>query len=170
MLRGSEPPTPERASGPDADSTDAAADAAQDATAMLDLSAMPIAGLTRGRLLGLAGLFAAAWILFAFARQVGAAGELTDRADGLRAGNVELDARVAELQAELALVQRPEYVALQARAFRLGDRDEIPFTLEADAPPLANDAPGSASTAVGAEVATASPLDAWLSLLFGPTD
>lgn len=169
MLRGPDAPIPERASeataDPDAGLTDAAA-----AAASLDLAAMPIAGLTRGRLLALAGLIAATWITFAFARQIGAAGELTDRAAALRSGNVELETRVAELQAELELVQRPEYVALSARRFRLGERDEIPFTLAPDAPPLAPDAPGSAATAIGASGPEAAPIEAWLTLLFGPTD
>lgn len=169
MLRGSEPPNRERASDQDADSGNVAVDDGGGPNAP-DLAALPIAGLTRGRLLALAGTFAAAWIVFAFARQVGAAGELTDRAEALRSGNVELEARVAELQAELELVQRPEYVALQSRAYRLGKSGEVPFTLEADAPPLAADAPGSASTAVGATAAAVTPIDAWLSLLFAPTD
>ena len=161
MLRGSEPPE----SPPEADLDDTAGDAV-----LPDLSALPIAGLTRGRLLLLAGLFAAAWIVFAFWRQVGAAGELTERADALRAGNANLESRVAELKAELELIQRPEYVALEARGYRLGRTGEIPFTLAPDAPPLAPDAPGSAATAVGAETTHVAPLEAWLTLLFAPAD
>jgi cell division protein FtsB len=135
-----------------------------------DLATMPIAGLTRGRLLLIAGAIAAIWIAFAFARQVGAAGELTDRADALRAGNAELEARVAELQAELELIQTPQYIGLQAHAYRLGKSNEVPFTLAADAPPLRPDAPGSASTAIGAHAAESEPIEAWLTLLFAPTD
>jgi cell division protein FtsB len=161
MLRGSEPPE----SPPDADLEELA-----DEAVLPDLSAMPIAGLTRGRLLLLAGLFAAAWIVFAFWRQVGTAGELTQRADALRIGNANLEARVAELQAELELIQRPEYVALQARGYRLGRTGEIPFTLDPNAPPLGPDAPGSAATAVGAGTTHRAPLEAWLTLLFAPTD
>lgn len=170
MLRGSEPPKPERASGSNASQEDASVDAASAEPAAFDLATMPIAGLTRGRLLGLAGLFAAAWIVFAFWRQVGAAGELTDRADLLRTGNADLELRVAELEAELQLVQTPAYVALQARGYRLGGRNEVPFTLDAGAPPLAADAPGSASTAVGAVEQSESPIEAWLTLLFAPSD
>ena len=170
MLRGSEPPKPERASRSNAGLDDVDLEAAADAAVAADLATMPIAGLTRGRLLLLAGLFAAAWIVFAFWRQVGAAGQLTDRADGLRTGNAELESRVAQLQAELELVQTPAYVALQARGFRLGSSVEVPFTLEPDAPPLAADAPGSASTAIGAEPDDERPIEAWLTLLFAPTD
>src|SRR5262245_46134978 len=115
MLRGSEPP--ESPVDPEVE--------AADASPTLDLAAMPIAGLTRGRLLALAGVIAASWIAFAFWRQVGAAGELTDRADGLRIGNAQLEARVADLEAELELVQTPEYIALAARGYRLGTSREI---------------------------------------------
>jgi len=170
MLRGSEPPKPERASGSNASQEDASLDAAPELPTALDLATMPIAGLTRGRLLALAGLCAAAWIVFAFWRQVGAAGELTDRADLLRTGNGNLELRVAELEAELRLVQTPAYVALQARGYRLGASNEVPFTIAADAPPLAADAPGSASTAVGAVPRGESPIEAWLTLLFAPSD
>jgi len=161
MLRGSEPP--EFPPDPDLEEL-------EDEAVLPDLSSMPIAGLTRGRLLLLAGLFAAAWIVFAFWRQVGAAGELTERADALRVGNANQEQRLAELQAELELIQRPQYVALQARGYRLGRTGEIPFTLSPDAPPLGPDAPGSASTAVGAGTTHRAPLEAWLTLLFAPTD
>jgi hypothetical protein len=161
MPRGSEPPE----FPPEAD-----LDELPDEAVLPDLSTMPIAGLSRGRLLLLAGLFAAAWIVFAFWRQVGAAGELTDRADALRLGNANLESRVAELQAELELIQRPEYVALEARGYRLGRTGEIPFTLAPDAPPLGPDAPGSAATAVGADSTHVAPLEGWLTLLFAPTD
>src|SRR5262245_10147279 len=114
MPRGAEPPDPERQDGPDASRQDGAVDDASATATALDLSGLPIAGLTRGRLLVLAGVFAAAWILFAFARQVGAAGDLTDRAQALRSGNADLETRVADLQAELALVQRPEFIGLEA--------------------------------------------------------
>ncbi|MCI0344397.1 MAG: hypothetical protein L0221_02990 [Chloroflexi bacterium] len=177
MLRGSEPPTPERARDSTAGPADAglasadAAAAAADAASVADLVAtMPIAGLTRGRLLLIAGVIAAVWIVFAFWRQVGAAGQLTDRADALRTANAELESRVAQLQAELELVQTPAYVALQARGYRLGESSEVPFTLEPNAPPLAADAPGSASTAVGAEPDDERPIEAWLTLLFAPAD
>jgi len=168
MLRGSEPPKPERASGSNASPADVDADNVAELAA--EIATMPIAGLTRGRLLLLAGLFAAAWIVFAFWRQVGAAGELTDRADGLRSGNAELESRVAQLQAELELVQTPQYVALQARGYRLGSSGEIPFTLEPNAPKLPADAPGSAAKAIGAEADDERPIEAWLTLLFAPTD
>ena len=48
-------------------------------------------------------------------------------------------------------------------------RDEIPFTLAPDAPPLAVDAPGSAAVRLGAESEHVAPLERWLTVLFGPS-
>ena len=170
MFRGSEPSIPERAPQPDPNELDDdAAEAEAGAAGPLDLSSLPIAGLTRGRLLALAALLAAGWIAIAFARQVGAAGDLTARADALRDHNAALETQVAELQGEIALIQRLEYIGLQARAHRLGSPIEIPFTLEAEAPPLPADAPGSAAVRLGAESARPAPLEAWLTILFAPT-
>jgi cell division protein FtsB len=172
MFRGSEPPSLERAHEPESDPSDGDGreEDAPRTPSTADLSALPIAGLTRGRLLAIAALFAAGWIAIAFVRQVGAAGDLGARADGLRADNSALEQQVAALQDELALVQTPEYIALQARAHRLGSSGEVPFVLAPDAPPLAADAPGSAAVRLGAEPAAQHPLDAWLTLLFAPSD
>ena len=168
MFRGSEPSIPEHAPQPDREELeDDAPDAEAEAAAgPPDLSSLPIAGLTPGRLLSLAALLAAGWIAIAFARQVGVAGDLTARADALRDSNAALETQVAELQDEIALVQRLEYIGLQARAHRLGSPLEIPFTLEAQAPPLPADAPGSAAVRLGAEPARPAPLEAWLTILF----
>jgi cell division protein FtsB len=161
----------ERAPQPDRDELedDAPGAEAEAAAGSLDLSNLPIAGLTRARLLSLAALLAAGWIAIAFARQVGAAGDLTARADALRDHNAVLEQQVAELQDEIALVQRLDYIGLQARAHRLGSPLEIPFTLEAQAPPLPANAPGSAAVRLGAESARPAPLEAWLTILFAPT-
>jgi hypothetical protein len=59
------------------------------------------------------------------------------------------------------------FIRLEGRSFGLGGPREIPFALAAGAPPLAADAPGSASVRLGAEPTPASPLDAWLEVLFG---
>ena len=63
-----------------------------------------------------------------------------------------------------------EQCVLAARAYGLGGRKEIAFALAPDAPPLASDAPGSAGLRVGAAASRVSPLDRWLTLLFGPGD
>lgn len=132
-----------------------------------DLSSLPVAGITRRRVAFLAGAFVSAWIVVMFARQVGEASAASARADALRQSNQQLAAQVSDLDRELALIQEPAYIAQQARQYRLGDAHEIPFTL-ASAPPLDDHAPGSAATRLGAEVHARSPLETWLSLLFGP--
>ena len=160
------PPDPDRAR--DArDQPGVEADAAG-SVGLPSLASLPIAGLTRGRLMAIAAVLAASWIAVAFARQVGAAGDLTARADGLRVDNERLERQVAALRDELVLVNRAEYIGHQARAFRLGDSAEIPFTLAADAPPLPADAPGSAAVRLGATGASRSPLEGWFSVFFGP--
>jgi hypothetical protein len=50
----------------------------------------------------------------------------------------------------------------------LGTAKEIPFALEAGAPALPADAPGSAAHRLGADAPSGGPLDHWLELLFGP--
>lgn len=133
-----------------------------------DLSALPIAGLTRRRMAWLAAGFAAVWIVIAFGRQVGDATAAVSLAQQAQVDNVALQQRVAALQREAALIQQPAYIAQQARAYRLGSPKEIPFTLAADAPSLPPNAPGSVSVRLGATTTHQSPLDSWLSLLFGP--
>jgi hypothetical protein len=133
-----------------------------------DLSAIPVAGVTPRRVAGaLAGLVAV-WIVITFARQAGAASEAAARASELRLANAELAAELSALEAELVFIQRPEYVAIEMRGYRLGRPREIPFTLAPDAPALAPDAPGSASVRLGEEPPQVSPLESWLSILFGP--
>ena len=77
---------------------------------------------------------------------------------------------VEGLARELEQIQRQRYVEQQARGYGLGGAKEIPFTLADDAPPLPDDAPGSASVRLGADRSRVTPLERWLTLLFGPTD
>ena len=83
------------------------------------------------------------------------------------AANAAKRAEIDSLEGELALIQDPHYVLQQARSYRLGDPHEIPFTLAQGAPALGPDAPGSAALRVGAPTSV-SPLERWLTLLFGP--
>lgn len=135
-----------------------------------DLAGLPIAGLTRRRMLFLTTTFVSVWIVIAFTRQVGDAAAATARADALRTGNVELQSHVDALQRELSLIQKQAYVVQQARGVGLGSTSEIRFSLEAGAPSLAPDAPGSAAVRVGAVDDRTTPLESWLALLFGPGD
>ena len=122
--------------------------------------------LSRRRLALIAGALVVAWIVIAFGRQVGDAAAASDRAAQLRQSNAELAAQLAALQSDLGKVQDDQYVSVAARAFDIGARHEIPFALAPDAPTLPPDAPGSAALRLGAPP-PASPLEAWLSLLFG---
>ena len=135
-----------------------------------DLAALPIVGITRRRLAGLLGALLAAWIVVVFARQVGDASAASSRAGEMAASNVALTQEVAALDRELQMIGRQDYIAQEARAYGLGGTHEIAFTLAPDAPPLAPDAPGSASVRLGAERTAISPLEHWLTLLFGPSN
>jgi cell division protein FtsB len=135
-----------------------------------DLAALPIVGITRRRMAALLGVLLAAWIVVVFARQVGEASAATAKAADIAAGNVALRQEVAALQGELGVIGRPEYVSQQARGYGLGSRTEVAFRLAPDAPSLPANAPGSAAVRLGSELTDVSPLERWLTLLFGPSD
>jgi len=151
-------------------SADDAPDADADAREAPDLSSLAIAGITRRHLAGLIGVLVAVWIVVVFARQVGDAQAAAARAEQIAQDNVTLSTEVAGLARELDQIQRQRYIEQQARGYGLGATKEIPFVLAEDAPPLAEDAPGSASVRLGADRTRVSPLESWLTLLFGPTD
>ena len=135
-----------------------------------DLAALPIAGITRRRIGILACAMLAAWIVIAFARQVGEASAATARADDIASANAALRIEVGALERELDLIARQRYVEQQGRAYGLGGPREIAFTLEKDAPALPADAPGSAALRIGARADDVAPLERWLTVLFGPSD
>lgn len=173
MFRRSRPnpsddPTAEAGSGrsPDLESDDAAPGAVGEP----GLSALPIAGITRRRMSAAVATILAAWIVIVFVRQVSAAQAATERVAEIASGNIALRAQVASLEREFELIGRQRYIEQQARAYGLGSSREIAFTLARDAPPLPDDAPGSAAVRVGAETAHVSPLESWLTVLFGPSD
>ncbi len=141
------------------------------ASALGTLADLPVAGLTRRRIAILIGALVAAWVIVLFARQVGEASEATARADAMRAANVRLETDVSALEDEVTLIQRQAFIAQAARAYRLGTPQEIPFTLAEDAPPLPDDAPGSAAGRLGTTTERPRPIDSWTRLLFGdPSD
>jgi hypothetical protein len=104
-----------------------------------------------------------------FARQVGDASAAGTRAEELAAANDVLRDDIEASRRELQLIRRQEYILLQARGYGLGKGREIPFSLAADAPPLAQDAPGSAAVRVGADAQPTTPFERWMELLFGPS-
>ncbi len=134
------------------------------------LGALPIAGITRRRAAAIVSGIVAAWIVIVFVRQVGAASAATGKADDIATDNGRLHAQVASLERELEQIGRQRYIQQQARGYGLGSSREIAFSLAADAPPLAPDAPGSAAVRVGARSADVSPLERWLTVLFGPAE
>jgi hypothetical protein len=148
----------------------APADTSGTATAPpLDLSSLPIAGLTRRRMAVIASALLAVWIVIAFTRQVAEASEASTRAQDIAAGNSTLRMEVAAMERELDAIARQRFVEQQARAYGVGGEHETAFSLAADAPALAPDAPGSAAVRTGSDVDRVPPLERWLTVLFGPS-
>lgn len=166
LRRTTRPPTDD---APDETPPPAFPDGHAVATGEPDLAALPVVGLTRRRLATILGVLLSVWILLVFARQVSEASTATGRADAMIAANASRRAEVAGLEQELAQIQQPRYVLQQARGYGLGGTKEIPFTLEPGAPSLDANAPGSAAKRVGAG-SSMSPLERWLTVLFGPAD
>jgi hypothetical protein len=117
----------------------------------------------------IASAMLAAWIVVAFARQVAEASEASTRADQIASGNAMLSLEVAQMERELDAIGRQRFIEQQARGHGVGGADEIAFTLAPDPPPLADDAPGSASVRLGSEGVVVEPLERWLTVLFGPS-
>ena len=134
-----------------------------------DLAALPMFGIAPRRLILAGAAILLAWTVVSFGRQVAEASASSARAEELRAANAALTDEVAAMEQELQVIQDQRYISQAARAFRLGSPDEIPFALEADAPPLSADAPGSAAARLGADEAPGGPLERWLDVLFGPS-
>jgi cell division protein FtsB len=135
----------------------------------IDLSSLSIAGITRRRVGWLTAALVSAWIVIVFARQAGDAATAASRVDQMTDDNRNLAAEVASLEQELQTIEKPTYIAQQARSYRLGTDREVPFTLDSSVPAPGADAPGSAALRLGARDKTMTPLESWLSLLFGPS-
>jgi cell division protein FtsB len=155
-------PSPETRGG-----RDGAPDGRRQAGSSPNLSDLPVAGLTRRRIAIAIGALVAAWVLVQFAHQVGEASDAVSRVESVRASNDALTGQVAALQRELDLVAKEPFIEQQARRYRLGTPDEIPFRLADDAPPLPSDAPGAASVKLGATTEHRTPLESWLDVLLG---
>lgn len=141
--------------------------AARSLAERVDLTGLSIAGITRRRVAWVAAGLLSIWIVVVFARQVGDAAAASNRAAQLATDNAALAAEVQALQGEVDLIVQPDYVAIQARGHGLGTDREIPFTLAPSVPAPVDGAPGSASARLGATVDRQTPLESWLSLLFG---
>ena len=165
-----EPASSRRATEPPDGPQDAADPAATAPSAPVDLSGLSVAGITRRRVGFAASTLVAIWILIVFARQVGDATDASNRAAQLAADNTALAAEVQALQDELDQITKPAHVAIAAHGYGLGDPKEIPFTLDPSVGAPVDGAPGSASVRLGATSDRQTPLESWLSLLFGPAD
>lgn len=131
------------------------------------LATLPIVGITRRRAAILLGALICAWVIILFARQVSDASAATGRAEAMIIANAAQRHELGGLERELERIQQQRFVEQQARAYGLGRPKEIAFALQAGAPALDANAPGSAGLRIGAPAAV-SPLERWLTLLFGP--
>jgi hypothetical protein len=134
-----------------------------------DLSGLPVTGFTRRRMAFLGAGVLASLVVISFARQVSEASAATSRLEGLQSSNANLAGQVAALEREYQLIQGDAWVRQQARAYGLGSGREVPFTLGPGAAALTADAPGSAAVRLGARTTEPTPLESWLTLLFGPS-
>jgi cell division protein FtsB len=132
-----------------------------------DLATLAIAGITRRRMAVFVGVLLAAWIVIVFARQVSDASAATSKAEAMIATNDAKQHEIDALEGELQRIQERPFVLQQARGYGLGGPHEISFTLAPGAPALPANAPGSAASRLGAPTSV-SPLERWLTLLFGP--
>ena len=135
----------------------------------VDLSSLSVAGITRRRVAWVTGALVSAWIVIVFARQAGDAASAASRVDQMVVDNRALAAEVASLEQELQTIEKPQYIAQRARAYRIGSGREVPFALDSTVPAPAADAPGSAALRLGARDTSMTPLESWLSILFGPS-
>ena len=129
------------------------------------LGRMPVAGLSRRSLAVVVGAIVVGWIVFVFARAVADSAASTDKAEILRQQTAVAATRLAAAERELEIIQSPDYLALQARAYGYGRAGERSFALMADAPSPRPITPLGAPPGSGGR---STPLDDWLDLLFGP--
>jgi cell division protein FtsB len=110
------------------------------------------------------GIVVALWVVLAFGRTMAALSEATSRAAAVRAENAALTSRLAEAQTEATLLQSDAYLRFAARSYGMGQPGEHAFGLAPGAPAPAPMVPLGGASVVSAPV---TPLDNWLSLLFG---
>jgi len=128
------------------------------------LERLPVLGLDRRTLAIVVAALIVVWLVFIFGRAITDSAAASDQADSLRAQNAVLAAQLQARQDELAIVRSPAFIALEARAYGLGQPHEQVFSLRPGAP-----TPGPV-VALGedpAAKAPRSPLDAWMLLLIG---
>jgi hypothetical protein len=108
------------------------------------------------------------WLVFVFGRALGDVDRATARQQTVATEAAALQARLDGDKRELVLVQTDAFQRLQARAYGLGAAGEQAFSLEAGAPSPPPITPlGQTSAADAGNAGVGTPLDAWLSILFG---
>ena len=110
----------------------------------------------------------AVWLVFVFAGSIGDVDRATARQQQVTNEVNTIQARLNADKRELEIVQTDSFQGLQARAYGMGEPGEKIFSLPSDAPSPQPITPLGASSAAAPNATTAqTPLDAWLSLLFG---
>lgn len=105
-----------------------------------------------------------AWLVLVFGRAISQSNAVGVEAATLRAQDAALAQQVADRESELAVIQSPAFLALEARAYGYGGPREQVFALQPGAPPPPSITPlGDAPS----PPPPPSPLDAWLRLLLG---
>ena len=132
-----------------------------------DLATLPIAGLTRRRMASLLGVALIAWVVILFARQVTDAAAATGRVEAMAAANQARAGRGRRAPRELELIQQPAFIDQEARGTASAVA-RVPFSLGAGARRCPRTHPVRRGAARCADLV--SPLERWLTLLFGPGD
>jgi cell division protein FtsB len=118
---------------------------------------------TRGLIVLLAIVLIGLWFLAGFARTMTQLNTSSDRRAELTTETTALSSRLDAGHRELELIQTDAFQALQARSYGIGAPGEISFSV-----PRGSSAPGLVP--LGGKESQSSvktPLEAWLSLLFG---
>ncbi len=123
-----------------------------------------VAGLDRRSVALVAAALMTAWLVLVFGRAISQSNAVGVEAATLRAQDAALAQQVADRESELAVIQSPAFLALEARAYGYGGPREQVFALQPGAPPPPSITPlGDAPS----PPPPPSPLDAWLRLLLG---
>lgn len=123
-----------------------------------------VAGLDRRSVALVAAALVTAWLVLVFGRAISQSNAVGAEAATLRAQDAALAQQVADRESELAVIQSPAFLALEARAYGYGGPREQVFALQPGAPPPPSITPlGDAPS----PPPPPSPLDAWLRLLLG---
>jgi hypothetical protein len=118
---------------------------------------------TRGLIVLVAIVLIGMWFLAGFARTMTQLDTSSDRRAELTTETTALSNRLDADHRELELIQTDAFQSLQARSYGIGAPGEISFSVPHDVAPQHVVPLGSTATQAAAQT----PLEAWLSLLFG---